>query len=112
MYEIWLMMNIAWELLLPAMPVVVALILAWVALMLRARFSGAASWGGGLGRALLIGLVVAVVAFFTVPGALKSSLSEMGYWADWLTLLGLSVAAGAVVAVLLWPILSVRRQAH
>lgn len=112
MYEIWLMINIVWELLLPAMPGLVVLLLAWVALMARARFSGAANWGGGLGRALLIGLVVAVVAFITVPGSVKSGLSEMGYWADWLTLLALSLAAGAVVAVLLWPILAVRRQAH
>jgi len=46
MYEIWLMMNIAWELMLPAMPVLVVLLLAWVALMVRARFSGGVSWGG------------------------------------------------------------------
>lgn len=112
MYEIWLMMNIVWELMLPAMPVLVVLLLAWVALMARARFSGGVSWRGGLGRAMLIGLVVAVVAFFTVPASLKSGLSEMGYWADWVTLLGLSGAAGAIVTVLLWPILSVRRPAH
>ncbi len=112
MYEIWLMMNIVWELMLPAMPVLVVLLLVWVALMARARFTGGVSWRGGLGRAMLIGLVVAVVAFFTVPASLKSGLSEMGYWADWVTLLGLSGAAGAIVTVLLWPILSVRRPAH
>jgi hypothetical protein len=33
----------------------------------------------------------------------------MGYWADWLTLVGLSVAAGALVAAVLWPILAARR---
>ncbi len=67
MYEIWLMLNIAWEILLPIMPVVVVLLLVWVGLMARATFGGAANWAGGLGRALLIGVVVAVVAFFVIP---------------------------------------------
>ena len=109
MYEIWLMLNIAWEILLPIMPVVVVLLLVWVGLMARATFGGAANWAGGLGRALLIGVVVAVVAFFVIPGALKSNLSEMGNWAAWLTLVGLSMAAGALVAAVLWPILAARR---
>ena len=34
MYEIWLMLNIAWEILLPIMPVVVVLLLVrWVYLI-------------------------------------------------------------------------------
>ena len=51
MYEIWLMLNSAWEILLPIMPVVVVLLLVWVGLMARATFGGAADWAGGLGRA-------------------------------------------------------------
>ena len=112
MYEIWLMLNILWELLLPIMPLVLILFVIWAGLMMRAGLSPVVNWSRGLGQSLMVGVVAGVVAFFGLPAALKSGLSEMGYWADWLTLCGLALGACALVAVLLWPIMAARRPAH
>ncbi|MBP7131994.1 MAG: hypothetical protein KBA70_04450 [Aquabacterium sp.] len=112
MYEVWLMLNIFWEILRPVLPVLLVVLVIWLGLMLRAGSGKTTNWTGGLSRSLLVGVVVAVLAFFVLPGALKSDLSEMGYWADWLTLIGLSAGAGAVVAALLWPIFAARRTAR
>ena len=109
MYEIWLTLNILWELALGAWPVVLGLALLWlvlvvVALVRRAR------WRPALLPALGLGAAVAVVAFLAVPAMTKSSLSEMGYWVDWANLLAIALAAGGVAATVVWPVLGMRKR--
>lgn len=108
MYEIWLMLNIVWELALAAWPVLVALGVVWLALMTRALRRRGARWLAGLPLALATGAVVAVIAFFVVPGLTRSALSEMRYWVDWMNLAGIALGVGAVAVAFAWPLTALR----
>ncbi len=105
MYEIWLMLNIVYEWALSLWPVALGLALAWLALMaLAAR--GRHSWRANFPGAIVVGLLVGVAAFFIMPGLIKSSLAELKYWVDWITLLGMAAASAATGALLAWPLLT------
>jgi len=102
MYEIWLAMNIVYEIALGVWPLLALLLAVWVALLVAAR--------GRLGarqvrQALLLGALVAVALFFSVPALTQSSLSNMGYWVDWANLLAIALGLGALAAVFSVPIL-------
>ena len=102
MYEIWLAMNIIYEIALGIWPLLALLLAVWVALFVAAR--------GRLGarqvrQALLLGALVAVALFFSVPTLTQSSLSNMGYWVDWANLLAIALGLGALAAVFSVPIL-------
>ena len=102
MYEIWLAMNIIYEIALGIWPLLALLLAVWVALFVAAR--------GRLGarqmrQALLLGALVAVALFFSVPALTQSSLSDMGYWVDWANLLAIALGLGALAAVFSVPIL-------
>ena len=108
MYEIWLMMNILWELALGIWPLLLGAALLWVVLMGAALARPGARWGAGLPLALLVGAVVAAVAFVLLPGWTRASLSDMGYWVDWANLLGIAAGFGAMAAAFAWPLLAMR----
>jgi len=113
MYEIWLVMNIVWEIALGIWPLLLAASLLWAVLMIAALRRPGARWGRGMWHALAAGGAVAALAFFLVPGWNKSSLSEMGYWVDWANLLALAAAFGAVAVAFAWPLAAMRyRDAH
>lgn len=103
MYEIWLALNIFYEIALTVWPALLVLALVWLALMLaaRARLSARALRG-----ALALGSLVAVVLFFALPALTQSALSNMGYWVDWANLLAMALGFGAAAALLLWPALA------
>ena len=103
MYEIWLMLNIVYELALPVWPWLLALAVLWLLLMARAR-SG--RWRASLPGALVLGLAVAVLIFFITPAWNKSSLGEMKYWVDWANLLGIAAAWGVAGVAFAWPLLT------
>jgi hypothetical protein len=42
-------------------------------------------------QALLLGALVAVALFFSVPTLTQSSLASMGYWVDWANLLAIAL---------------------
>ena len=104
MYEIWLMLNIVWEIALGAWPLVLALLALIVAAFAAALSRREGDWRDALPAALGIALVTGVLVFATLPTLTRSSLHELKYWVDWLTLAGLAAAAAAVVATLLWPL--------
>ena len=102
MYEIWLAMNIVYEIALGVWPLLALLLAVWVALLVAAR--------GRLGahqvrQALLLGALVAVALFFSVPTLTQSSLANMGYWVDWANLLAIALGLGALAAVFSVPLL-------
>jgi hypothetical protein len=103
MYEIWLTLNIVWELMLDAWPLVLAAALAWVVLTGLALAKGG-GWGAALKPALLAAVVVGVVSVFAVPALTKSSLAELAYWVDWANVIGIGAAVGAVAAAFVWPL--------
>jgi hypothetical protein len=109
MYEIWLMLNIVWEIALGAWPLLLMAAVLWLALMGTSWRIAGAHWRAALLPALGIGLVMAVVAALMLPGWTQSALANMGYWVDWAILLGLAAAAGGVVAAFAWPVLAWRR---
>lgn len=111
MYEIWLVLNIVWEIALGIAPWVIGGALLWLALVVMAARRPAASWRAGVMGAIVVGVVVAVASFFAVPGLSKSSLSELAYWVDWANLLGVAFGFGAIAAAFAWPLLAMRRAA-
>jgi hypothetical protein len=107
MHEIWLALNIAYELALSALPLVAVVVGSWLALMWAAR--------GGLSAraiplALGVGMLAAVVAALVVPPLTGASLADMGTWLDWASLAVVALGWGAVVALLAWPVVCLLRQ--
>ncbi|HMN20629.1 MAG TPA: hypothetical protein PKA16_04465 [Ottowia sp.] len=113
MYEIWLMLNIVWELALGIWPWLLALAIVWLLLMARAWGRGAAAWRASLPGAIGLGLAVAIVIFFVTPSWIGSSLTELKYWVDWANLLGIAAGWGAAGLAFAWPLLTgLRRRAR
>jgi len=104
MYEIWLMLNIVWEMLLSTGVWLWVAVVAWLALMVTSLRSSSVCWGKGLLKAVGLGALVAGVCFLTLPGMVASSLSELRYWVDWVALPGMAGGIGAAVAVFTWPV--------
>jgi len=104
MYEIWLALNIAWEIAATraVLLIVVAacLLLAWV-LALRAP---GARWRIAWPRAAAAGVAAAVLAGLLWPTLTGSSLREIGYWVDAVSLVGLALMAGVGVVAFAWPL--------
>ena len=109
MYELWLMLNILWEVALSAWPMLLAAALLWLVLMGITLRTAGARWSASLPSALLIGGIAAFAAFLLLPRALSSTLSDLGYWVDWVTLIGLALAVGGAVAAYASPLLARRR---
>jgi len=111
-YEIWLVMNILWELALGVWPLLLGASVLWAVLVATALTRQGTSWGAGLPLAVVAGLVVAAVAFALLPGWTRASMADMGYWVDWVNLLGIAAAFGAVAAAFAWPLLAMRGRRH
>ena len=112
MYEIWLMLNIAWETLLQAWPWVLALGLVIAVTLVMALARGGADWGCATRAALIGAVLVGVVVFLALPGLTRSSLGELKYWVDWLALAGIAAAFAAAAAALLLPLAALRQRRH
>lgn len=108
MYEIWLVINILWEIGLSIWPQLLLATVVWVGLIVWATRRGAA-WSRAWPLALVLGAAVTVVLVPWVPWAVGSSLADMGYWVDWLNLLAICVGLGAAAFALLWPMLAALR---
>ena len=101
MYELWLVMNIVYEIALGIWPLLALLLIVWLGMLVAAR--------GRMGmrqatRAALLGLVVAVALFFSVPTLTQSSFANMGYWVDWANLLAVALGLGALAAMFSLPL--------
>ena len=95
-------MNIVYEIALGIWPLLALLLAVWMGLLVAAR--------GRLGarqvrQAALLGALVAVALFFSVPTLTQSSLSNMGYWVDWANLLAIALGLGALAAVFSVPLI-------
>ena len=111
MYEIWLMLNIVWEIALTIWPLLLAGAVVLLAVLASAWRQDGKHWRAGLWPALAIGAVVAAVAALLLPSSIGSTLSDMGYWVDWGMLLALAAGAGAMAVAFAWPLLA-RRGGH
>lgn len=102
MYEIWLAMNIVYEIALGIWPLLALLLAVWTVMLVAARRRLGARQ---VRQAALLGALVAVALFFSVPTLTQSSLANMGYWVDWANLLAVALGLGALAAVFSVPIL-------
>lgn len=109
MYEVWLMMNIAWEIAQGAWPWLLGAALLWSLLLGLAWSRRPVAWRASLPAALAAAGVAGGVAFVMLPGLVQSALTEMGYWVDWAMLAGLAAGAGSLALAFAWPLLSWRR---
>ena len=100
MYEIWLMLNIVWEILLTAWTLVLVLLGLTVAALLRRGAAWRAAWPVALAGAALVG----VATFLLLPSLTRSSLGELKYWVDWLALAGVAGGFALLAAALLLPL--------
>jgi hypothetical protein len=107
MYEIWLAMNIVYEIALDLWPALLPLLLVWLALLLinRQRLAKVAP-----STLLAVVALVGVVAVLALPSLTKSSLADMGDWVDWAFLLAMAAGFGVAAAVFLWPVLAMRKR--
>ncbi|WP_396435402.1 hypothetical protein [Limnohabitans sp.] len=106
MYEIWLAMNIAYEIAQGLWPALWPLALVWVVVMVINRKKLAQVRGSVLAA---VAVLVSLVAVLALPSLGASSLADMGYWVDWASLLGQAAALGVAAALLLWPVLAMRQ---
>ncbi|MCC7151322.1 MAG: hypothetical protein IT501_04930 [Rubrivivax sp.] len=106
MYEIWLALNIVWEMALLVWPWLLALAVLGAALWLTALARGGARWRAGLSGALGVGVLAAAAAVATLPLWSRSSWSELAYWVDWANLAAIAAGAAGVAAALAWPLLA------
>jgi hypothetical protein len=102
MYEIWLVMNIVYEIALGIWPLLALLLAVWAVMLVAARRRLGARQ---VRQAALLGALVAVALFFSVPTLTQSSLANMGYWVDWANLLAVALGLGALAAVFSLPLL-------
>ena len=109
MYEIWLVINILWEIALGIWPLLAVAGLVWVALVTWALRRARRRWRAALPVALAAAAVVAVAAFATVPAFTQSSLKELAYWVDWANLAGIAGGFGAAALAFAWPLAALLR---
>lgn len=97
MYELWLTLNIAWELLvmyrmwtLPA--VLVLVVLLTLALWRHSR-------AGMRPLFLIVSAIGAVVAYFGLLWETMAELGDLGYWVDWIVLGAISLGVGVIAGI-------------
>jgi len=109
MYEIWLGMNILWEIARDAGWFLAVGACVWLVTLVVAWRKPGARAGRGMTASAAIGVIAAILAFLTMPWLNRSSLGEVGYWVDWLALSGMAAGAGLACAVMVWPLVSTLR---
>lgn len=110
MYEIWLALNILFELMLMYLPVVIGVAIVWLVLMAMAFKRGNPAWAKSLKPAIVVGVIVTALGVLTIPGLTRSGLSEMGYWVDWANLFAVAAGFGTVAALLALPLAATMRR--
>lgn len=108
MYEVWLVLNILWEIALDVWPVLLGAAVLWLVLLVAVLRRPQARWRAALPLALAAGALVAVAAFLAVPSLTRSSLGELAYWVDWANLLAVAGGFGAAALAFAWPLLALR----
>jgi len=103
MYEIWLVMNILWEIALGLWPWLALYALLGGGLVALAWRQPWPLWRRALPGTAALAAGAALLAFLAIPTAVRSSLQEMGYWVDWANLASLALGFGVAVMALAWP---------
>lgn len=110
MYEIWLALNIVWEIALTVWPALLLGMLAWLALMVLALRRSGGDWRGGFTPALGAAVLAGIASVLWLPAATRSSLGELAYWVDWANLLAIAAGFGAIALAFVWPLAASMRR--
>ena len=108
MYEIWLGVNILYELAWMYAPLVCGVTIM-LALGYGLAWQRGGQWRAALTRALTVASVTGLVSVLLLPTLTRSSLAEMGYWIDWLNLLLITAGVGVLCGLLVWPFAAMRQ---
>lgn len=92
------------EVIRPWLPLIVIALAINIAVTAWLLASGSRSWSTGRRPALLGGAMIGVMAFFLAPWITSARFSDLSGLLDWLSILGGSIAAALIAAVLLWPL--------
>ena len=103
MYEIWLVMNIVWEIARGVWPLLALGAAAWLVLMVLAWRRPMAQWRGAWPLAAGVAAAAAVIGFLAVPTTTRSSLQELAYWVDWANLASIALGIGVAALAFAWP---------
>ncbi len=103
MYELWLAMNIVWEMAVAQAAWTLPLALAFAVLVVTAFVRGG-DWRRGWRWAWPSGLVATVAAIAFLPALSGAAWSDLAYVVDWAMLVATAVAVGAVVTAIVWPL--------
>ncbi len=104
MYEIWLALNILWEISLVYLPLLIGTVVCWAVLMGVALRSRRSRWADGTLPAIVTGVLFGMIAFVAFPTLTAASLSSPGYWVDWAALSGIALAYGTICFLLALPL--------
>lgn len=110
MYEIWLALNIVWEIALDQPLITLGIVALLVVLFAAAFVRRGSAWRRSVSAAAVVGIVVAAIAVWAVPRATLSSLDDMKYWIDWATLAAVALGLGGIAALLAWPLAAMLRR--
>ena len=107
LYNLWLGLNIAYEILLPMLWLLVLLAVVWSATLVLALVRAPkGQWRKTLPTSGAIGAIAMVLAFVLFPGVAGSSFADVNQFADWLFAIGTAVGIGVALWVLTWPALT------
>jgi hypothetical protein len=104
MYEIWLVMNIVWEIALGLWPVLAVGAVVWLVLLILASRRPTGCWRRAWPTAAATAGVAALIGFVSIPATTRSSLLELAYWVDWANLASIAAGVGVAALAFAWPI--------
>ena len=104
MYEIWLALNILFELACSLRPLPILLLLAVAGLFAVALIRRGAAWRRGLGFPAGVWVAAAMLFLAALPALTKASISDVAYVVDWLNLVAIAAGLAALLALPVWPL--------
>ncbi|MDT3678840.1 MAG: hypothetical protein ROZ64_08390 [Burkholderiaceae bacterium] len=106
MYEIWLAVNIAWEIVVAQAVWAIPLAIVFAGLVVHA-FARRGNWRAGWRWAWKSAVFAGVAAALVLPGLSGASWSDLAYVVDWMLLVVIAAAIAAVVGAFVWPLAAV-----
>lgn len=101
MYEIWLAVNIVWEIAVDQASWTIPLAIVFVVLVLLALVRGG-DWRGGWRWAWTSAVIAAAAAIVALPALTGAAWSDVSYIVDGLILVAIAAAFGVAVGAFVW----------
>lgn len=116
MYELWLALNVFFELARMHWPWLLGLAVLWLLLVAVRRAMRGRETNRRIGLLALVWVIATAISMLALPALTRSALSNVAYLVDWLNLIAMSAGIGVVVAAFAWPLIGLlagqRRSAY